>query len=107
MGGRREPPFQHQTMSKSKIKPAGIGDNSGDPKAFAIDRLKNLVERIERLEQERKGLSGDIRDIYVEAKSAGFDVRVLRKLIQLRKDDPDERSEKEQLLDTYKQALGM
>lgn len=84
---------------------AGIGDNSGDPTAFAVDRLRNIVERIENLESEKKDLSNDIKDIYIEAKSSGFDTKVLRQLIALRRKEPDE--DQESLLDTYKTALGM
>ena len=74
---------------------------------IAADRLRSLVDRIERLEEERKALGSDIRDIYAEAKSAGFDVKVLRQLIRLRKQDTAERQEQEALLDLYLNALGM
>lgn len=73
----------------------------------AADRLKSLVERIERLEEERKALVGDIHDVYLEAKSAGFDVKVLRELIRLRRQEPQEVEEQESLLDLYRHALGM
>lgn len=75
--------------------------------SIAADRLRSLVERIERLEEERKALSSDIKDIYAEAKSAGFDVKVLRQLIRLRKQEPAEVEEQETLLDVYRRALGM
>ncbi len=74
---------------------------------IAADRLRSIVERIERLEEERKALSGDIKDIFAEAKSAGFDVKVLRALIALRKKEPAEVEEQETLLDVYRRALGM
>ena len=74
---------------------------------IAADRLRSLIERIERLEEERKALGSDIKDIYAEAKSAGFDVKVLRKLISLRKVDAKEREELDGLLEVYMQALGM
>jgi uncharacterized protein (UPF0335 family) len=74
---------------------------------IAADRLRSLVERIERLEEERKALAGDIKDIYAEAKSAGFDVKVLRALIALRRKEPAEIEEQETLLDVYRRALGM
>lgn len=74
---------------------------------IAKDRLNNLVSRIERLEEERQCLSGDIRDIYVEAKSAGFNVKVLRQLIRLRRLDPADAEEQEMLLETYKHAVGL
>ena len=73
----------------------------------AADRLRSIVERIERLEEERKALSSDIKDIYGEAKSAGFDVKVLRQLISIRKKQPAEVEEAETLLDVYRRALGM
>lgn len=89
---------------------AGIGHNSGeaaDPKqATAVERLRNLVARIERLEEERKALGNDIKDIYQEAKSAGFDNKVLRQLIAIRRREPSEVEEQEALLDTYRRALG-
>jgi uncharacterized protein (UPF0335 family) len=74
---------------------------------IAADRLRSLVDRIERLEEERKALAGDIKDIYVEAKSAGFDVKVLRQLIRIRKQEPADVEEQETLLDVYRRALGM
>jgi uncharacterized protein (UPF0335 family) len=74
---------------------------------IAADRLRSLVDRIERLEEERKALGSDIRDIYSEAKSAGFDVKVLRQLIRLRKQEPADVEEQETLLDVYRRALGM
>lgn len=74
---------------------------------IAADRLRSLVERIERLEEEKKALADDIRDVFAEAKSAGFDVKVLRQLIRLRRSQPAEIEEQETLLDLYRRALGM
>jgi uncharacterized protein (UPF0335 family) len=74
---------------------------------IAADRLRSLIERIERLEEERKALGSDIKDIYAEAKSAGFDVKVMRQLIRIRKQEPAEVEEQETLLDVYRRALGM
>ncbi len=74
---------------------------------IAVERLRSLIERIERLEEERKALGNDIKDIYGEAKSAGFDVKVLRQIIRLRKQEPAEIEEQETLLDVYRRALGM
>ena len=74
---------------------------------IAADRLRSIIERIERLEEERKALGNDIKDIYSEAKSAGFDVKVLRKLISLRKVEAKDREEMDGLLDVYMRALGM
>lgn len=74
---------------------------------LAVDRLRSLVDRIERLDEERRGLSSDIKDIYAEAKSAGFDPKVLRALIALRKQEAAEVEELETMLDVYRRALGM
>jgi uncharacterized protein (UPF0335 family) len=74
---------------------------------FAKDHLKAFVERVERLEEEKKALSDDIRDVYSEAKANGFDVKALRTVVRLRKQDADERKEQEAILETYLQALGM
>ena len=77
------------------------------PGGFAAGQLKSFVERIERLEEEKKTISDDIKDVYAEAKANGFDVKILRQVIRLRKQDADERSEQETLLDLYMAALGM
>lgn len=74
---------------------------------IAPDRLRSLIERIERLEEEKKALGGDIRDIYAEAKSAGFDVKIMRTIIKLRKMNASDREEQEYLLDTYRKALDL
>jgi uncharacterized protein (UPF0335 family) len=74
---------------------------------IAADRLRSIVDRIERLEEERKALGSDIKDIYAEAKSAGFDVKVIRTIIRIRKQEPAEVEEQETLLDVYRRALGM
>ena len=73
----------------------------------AAEELKQFVERIERLEEEKAGIAGDIKDVYAEAKANGFDVKVLRKIISMRKRDHDERQEEEAILELYLQALGM
>jgi uncharacterized protein (UPF0335 family) len=74
---------------------------------IAADRLRSIVDRVERLETERKALGSDIKDIFAEAKSAGFDVKVLRQVIRIRKMEPAEAEEIETLLDVYRRALGM
>lgn len=74
---------------------------------FAKDQLQSIVERIERLEEEKKTISDDVKDVYAEAKGNGYDVKALRKIISLRKQDPQERQEQETILETYMQALGM
>ncbi len=73
----------------------------------AQKQLKALVERIERLEEERAALSADIREVYGEAKSMGFDIKALRSVVRLRKQDETERREQEAVLETYLHALGM
>jgi uncharacterized protein (UPF0335 family) len=75
--------------------------------AFAKDQLKSIIERIERLEEEKKTISDDIRDVYAEAKGNGYDVKALRTIIRMRKQDANERAEQETILETYLQALGM
>jgi uncharacterized protein (UPF0335 family) len=74
---------------------------------FAKDQLKAFVERVERLEEEKKAIADDIRDVYAEAKGNGYDVKALRTIIRLRKQDANERAEQETILETYMQALGM
>ena len=78
-----------------------------DVGGIAGDRLKSFVERIERLEEERRTLSADIKEVYAEAKGTGFDTKIMRQLIRLRKMDKDDLDEQETLLDVYKRALGM
>jgi uncharacterized protein (UPF0335 family) len=74
---------------------------------FAKDQLKAIIERIERLEEEKKTISDDIRDVYAESKGNGFDTKALRTIVKLRKQDANERAEQETILETYMQALGM
>lgn len=74
---------------------------------FARDQLKAIVERIERLEEEKKAIADDIKDVYAEAKGNGFDTKALRTVIRLRKQDVQERQEQEAVLETYMHALGM
>jgi uncharacterized protein (UPF0335 family) len=81
---------------------AAIGHNS-----FAKDQLKSVIERIERLEEEKKNTQDDIREVYAEAKGNGLDVKALRAIVKLRKQDVDERREHEAILETYMHALGM
>ncbi|HEY1504278.1 MAG TPA: DUF2312 domain-containing protein [Stellaceae bacterium] len=73
----------------------------------AGDHLKSFIERIERLEEEKKALGDDIRDVYSEAKASGFEVKIMRQIVKIRKMDKDELDEQEALLDTYLLALGM
>ncbi len=83
------------TVNEAKTSVGGI-DSS---------RLRSLIERIERLEEEKKGISLDIRDIFAEAKAIGFDVKIMRAVIKLRKMDASDRDEQEYLLETYRKAL--
>ena len=78
-----------------------------DVGGIAGERLRSFIERIERLEEERRALSGDIKEVYAEAKGNGFDVKALRTIVRLRKQDANERAEQETILETYMQALGM
>jgi len=71
------------------------------------DRLRLLIERVERLEEEKKGIADDIRDVYAEAKAVGYDAKIMRQIVRLRKMKPDDRAEMEAILDTYKAALGL
>jgi len=71
------------------------------------DRLRLFFERIERLEEEKKGTADDIKDVYAEAKAVGFDPKIMRMIVRLRKMKPDDRSEQDMILETYKNALGM
>ena len=91
---------------------ATVTNISGHPMGDAAhgvakDQLRSIVERIERLEEEKKAIADDIKDVYGEAKANGFDAKVLRKVVSLRKQDADERAEHEMVLDTYLHALGM
>lgn len=78
-----------------------------DAGAVARDQLRAFVERIERLEEEKKTIADDIKDVYGEAKAMGYDTKVLRKVISIRKQDQNDRLEQEAILDTYLHALGM
>ncbi len=80
-------------------------ENKNEVGGIAADRLRSLIERIERLEEEKAALGSDIRDVYAEAKSAGFDVKIMRTIIKLRKMNAADRDEQEYLLETYKKAL--
>lgn len=100
---------------------SNIGHNSGEEddalsvsdeqleaaNASADDRLRLLIERVERLEEEKKGVADDIKDVYAEMKAVGYDTKMVRKIIALRKMKPDDRREMEAILETYKASLGM
>ncbi len=74
---------------------------------FSKDQIRSIIERVERMEEEKKTISDDIRDIYAEAKGGGYDVKALRTIVRLRKQDANERQEAETILETYMHALGM
>jgi uncharacterized protein (UPF0335 family) len=94
-------------MSDEPENPRAVaGDNSVATK-FAKEQLKAIIERIERLEEEKKSISDDIRDVYAESKSSGYDVKALRTIVRMRKQDANERQEQETIVETYAQALGM
>jgi len=85
-----------------------IGHNSAALDATPTDdRLRLLIERVERMEEERAAIGADIKDVYAEAKGTGYDPKIMRKVIQLRKMDPEQRREQESLVETYMAALGM
>lgn len=86
-------------------EPAGVGHNSGGE--VSSERLRSYVQRIEKLEEAKASAQEDIRDVYSEAKSTGFDVKIIRQIVRLRKVDIEKRREQEELLDLYKSALGM
>ena len=91
---------------------ATIGHNSDVAQehpatVIAKEQLRSIIERIERLEEEKKTLSDDIRDVYAEAKGNGYDVKALRTIVRMRKQDANERAEQETILETYQHALGM
>jgi uncharacterized protein (UPF0335 family) len=86
---------------------AATKDEEQPSTSFGRDQLKAFVERIERLEEEKKAIADDIRDVYAEAKGSGFEVKALRQIVRLRKQDVDERKEYETILETYMHALGM
>ncbi|MFO1050102.1 MAG: DUF2312 domain-containing protein [Geminicoccaceae bacterium] len=88
-------------MDRPDLAPTEEGGAS-----ISAQQLRNFVDRIERLEQDKAGIMDDIKDTYAEAKALGYDVKILRKVISLRKRKPDERREEQELLEIYLQALG-
>jgi uncharacterized protein (UPF0335 family) len=86
---------------------AAVKEEDQPAHRFAKDQLKAFVERVERLEEEKKAIADDIRDVYAEAKGNGFDIKALRTIVRLRKMETTERQEQQAILDTYMHALGM
>jgi uncharacterized protein (UPF0335 family) len=84
-----------------------MDDAAFNTESVAADQLKSFIERIERLEEEKAGIAGDIKEVYAEAKGNGFDTKVMRKIIAIRKRDYAERQEEEAIMELYLQALGM
>jgi uncharacterized protein (UPF0335 family) len=82
-------------------------EETSDVGGVAGKRLKSFLDRVERLEEEKKGLADDIKDIYAEAKGVGFDVKTMRKILKLRKMEVEKRREEEELLELYKAAIGL
>jgi uncharacterized protein (UPF0335 family) len=84
----------------------GSTERASDSGGVAAERLRSFVQRIERLEEDKAGLAQDLKEVYAEARGEGFDVKVMRKLISLRKRDPRQRREEDELLELYLSALG-
>lgn len=84
----------------------GLNDGTGGS-GVARDRLKSFIERVERLEEEKKAITDDMKEVFAEAKGEGFDIKVIRMIIKIRKQDSNERAEQEAILDLYLHALGM
>ena len=80
---------------------------SGEVGGIAGDRLRSFIDRIERLEEEKKAIAEDIKEVYAESKALGFDTKIIRKIVSLRKMEDHERNEQEELIEVYKQAIGM
>ncbi|GGF28691.1 UPF0335 protein R02793 [Aliidongia dinghuensis] len=89
-----------QTNGSQKARPADVGGIAGE-------QLRTIIERIERLEEEKKALAEDIKDVFAEAKGNGFDIKIIRKIISIRKRDRAELDEEETMLEVYMRALGM
>jgi uncharacterized protein (UPF0335 family) len=93
-----------EKLQQHTAPPIGHNSNVG---GIAAERLRSFVDRIERLEDEKKGLQEDIKDIFLEAKGTGFDVKIIRAIIKIRKQDEQKRREEQELVSLYAQALGM
>jgi uncharacterized protein (UPF0335 family) len=98
---------RHREECPMATATAAVQDDQQTAHRFAKDQLKAFVERVEKLEEEKKAIADDIRDVYAEAKGNGFDTKALRSVVRLRKQDVNERKEQEAILETYMHALGM
>lgn len=85
----------------------GANDEGQDVGGVSGKRLKSFIERVERLEEEKSGLADDIKDLYAEAKGVGFEAKIIRRIVKLRKMDVEKRREEDELLELYKSAIGM
>jgi uncharacterized protein (UPF0335 family) len=94
-------------MSQRRIPKQASSDEGMKSDVVNAGHLRAFIERVEKLEEEKKALSDDIKDVYAEAKGNGFDVKILRKIISMRRQDKDKRREEEEILDLYLAALGM
>jgi uncharacterized protein (UPF0335 family) len=99
--------MDRQDLKEISMPSTAAAEKEQPATRFAKDQLKAIVERIEKLEEEKKATSDDIRDIYAEAKGNGFDAKALRSIVRMRKLDSDERREQQEVLETYMHALGM
>jgi uncharacterized protein (UPF0335 family) len=95
------------TSRRQTLAETAMPDAQSDATSVAADQLKSIVERIERLEEDKKAIADDIKEVYGEAKANGFDIAVLRKIISIRKKPAAERAEEDAILELYLQALGM
>ena len=93
-------------MAKTNVTKLPGSDDTG-PADVSGKRLKSFIERVERLEEERAGLSEDLKEVYAEAKGTGFEPRIMRRIVKLRKMDVEKRREEDELMELYKSAIGM
>ncbi len=105
-----ESSYDENTSGESQVEETSSSDATpvpGEIAGITADRLRGFIERVERLEEEKKAIADDIKEVYGEAKSLGFDTKIMRKIVSLRKLEQQERMEQEELIDVYKHALGM
>ncbi len=107
LGGDDDAPASDRTVKKADNRKSRTEKALEDDDPVQGDQLKSIVERIERLEEEKKTIADDIKEVYAEAKGSGYDVKVLRKAVAIRKRDADERAEEEAILQLYLDTLGV